>query len=194
MSKTSTYDMPFKRRGAGRTNYVKRLAMLKSEAPRAVIRKSTNHMMVQFVKSEAGKDKVVAAGFTKELNEFKYAGHGGNIPAAYLAGYLAGKRYAKGNKESVIVDFGVQTKVLGSRLFAAVKGLQDAGVDVKVDADALPKEDRVMGKHIENFAKHASSKTNRHQFTSYSKAKIDPSTMSKLVEDAKKNINESVKA
>ena len=168
--------------------------MLKSETPRAVIRKSTNHLMVQFVKSDAGKDTIVAAGFTKELNAFKYTGHGGNVPAAYLAGYLAGKRYAKAHKNSVIVDFGVQPKVLGSRLFAAVKGLQDAGVDVKVDPESLPKEERVMGKHIEKFAQHASSKTNRHQFTAYSKAKIDPATISKVVEEAKKNINESVKA
>ena len=40
MSRTSTYEVKFKRRNEGKTNYKKRLAMLKSGRPRAVIRKT----------------------------------------------------------------------------------------------------------------------------------------------------------
>ena len=131
MSKTNTFRTPFRRRAEGSTNYVKRMAFMKSGKPRAVIRKSTNNLGVQFVRTEKGKDSIMAAAHTKELAHYHYDGHGGNLPAAYLTGLLAGTRM-KGKAESVIVDLGVQPAILGTRLFAAVKGIQDAGVNVHV--------------------------------------------------------------
>jgi large subunit ribosomal protein L18 len=192
MSKTSTFRTAFRRRAEGRTNYVKRMAFVKSGKPRAVIRKSTNNLGVQFVTTLNGKDSVIAAAHTKELAQFHYAGHGGNIPAAYLTGLLAGTRM-KGKAESVIVDLGVQPSIHGTRLFAAVKGIQDAGVNVMVDAIALPKEDRLHGKHVDAFAKGEPSKKNTTQFSSYSTKKINPTEFSKTVENAKKAILEGGK-
>jgi large subunit ribosomal protein L18 len=189
MTKTSTFRTAFRRRAEGRTNYVKRMAFVKSGKPRAVIRKSTNHMGVQFVTTLNGKDSIMAAAHTKELAQFHYAGHGGNIPAAYLTGLLAGTRM-KGKAESVIVDLGVQPSIHGTRLYAAVKGIQDAGVSVMVDAVALPKEDRLHGKHVDAYAKHESSKTHARQFSTYSSKKINTAEFSKAVENAKKAILE----
>ncbi|MFH0970612.1 MAG: 50S ribosomal protein L18 [Candidatus Diapherotrites archaeon] len=187
---TSTYLKPFRRRAEGRTNYTKRLAFLKSGFSRAVIRKSTNHMNIQCVKSTEGKDKIIAAAHTKELGKFSYNGHGGNIPAAYLTGLLAGKRMLKKDVKEIIVDLGVQPPVLGTRLFAAVKGIQDAGVTVHADTTSFPKEGRLTGKHIEEFAQHASSKTNTNQFSTYAGKKIDTRAFTKTVELAKKEIME----
>ena len=46
-----------RRRREGKTDYKARLAMLKSEKPRLVIRKSNRYLVVQIVGSEIAKDK-----------------------------------------------------------------------------------------------------------------------------------------
>ncbi len=195
MSKTSTFNVPFRRRKEGRTNYYKRLAMVKSVNPRAVIRKSTNHLLIQLVQTEHGKDSVIASAHTQELGGFDYKGHGGNIPAAYLVGYLLGKRMIEQKKNvETIVDLGVQPPVHGTRLFAAVKGLVDAGINVKADPISFPKEDRLKGKHVEAFAKKEPSKMNRSQFGSYVKKSISTEGFSNMVEASKKTIDGRVKA
>jgi large subunit ribosomal protein L18 len=195
MSKTSTYQTPFRRRHEGRTNYAKRLAYVKSGMPRAVVRKSTNNLSVQFIQTTEGKDSIVASAHTKELNEYTYKGHGGNVPAAYLTGYLAGKRMLTVQKEAeTIVDFGIQPVIHGTRLFAAIKGIVDAGVKVKADAVSFPKEERVQGKHVDLFASKEPSKMNRTQFQSYLKNHVNVNTFSHMVETTKKTITERVKA
>ncbi len=186
MSKTSTFAVAFRRRREGRTNYVKRLAFMKSGVPRAVIRKSTNHLSVQFVQTQNGKDFVLASGHTQELRKYEYVGHTGNIPAAYLAGYLAGKRFSNQKTTETIVDIGTQRNVLGTRLFAAVKGIKDAGISIRADEESFPKPERVMGKHIESLAKATASKTNAHS--------LDLSRFSGMVEASKRNIDMGVRA
>lgn len=192
MSKTSTYQTPLRRRKEGKTNYSKRMAYLKSSIPRIVVRKSSNHTTVQFVETKKGIDSVLASAHTKELGKFKYTGHGGNIPAAYLTGFLAGKRYGIKQGKEAIVDIGVQQPVLGSRIFAAVKGAIDAGINVRANPKAFPKEERLEGKHVEQFAQTDQSKNNKVQFASYSRQKVDATTFSKMVKEAKKTITETV--
>ncbi len=195
MSKTSTFQTPFRRRAEGRTNYVKRLAFVKSGLVRAVVRKSTNNLSVQFVQTEHGKDAVLTAAHTKELNAYDYKGHGGNIPAAYLTGYLAGKKMtAKQKGAEIIVDLGIQPAIHGTRLFAAIKGMVDAGANVKADAVSFPKTERLTGKHVDAYAQKEPSKMNRHQFALYVKEKVSIDKFSNMVEEAKKTIDERVKA
>ncbi|MEK6821353.1 MAG: 50S ribosomal protein L18, partial [archaeon] len=74
---TSTFITPFRRRAEGRTNYVKRLAFLKSGMPRVVIRKSSGNVTIQCIETTHGKDHIVAAAHTVELPKFNYAGHKG---------------------------------------------------------------------------------------------------------------------
>lgn len=195
MSKTSTYQTPFRRRHEGRTNYAKRLAFVKSGLARAVVRKSTNNLSVQFVQTENGKDAIVVAAHTKELHEYTYKGHGGNIPAAYLTGYLAGKRMIGKQKDAeTIVDLGIQPAIHGTRLFAAIKGMIDAGVKVKADPVSFPKTERLVGKHVDAYATKEPSKMNRTQFGAYLKDHVDVNKFSHMVETAKKTIDERVKA
>ena len=195
MSKTSTYQTPFRRRLEGRTNYTKRLAYVKSGLARAVVRKSTNNLSVQFVQSDGGKDSIVTSAHTKELNEYLYKGHGGNVPAAYLTGYLAGKRMVGQSKDAeTIVDLGIQTVKHGTRLFAAIKGIVDAGVKVKADPVSFPKTERLVGKHVDAYAAKEPSKMNRTQFGTYLKEHVDVNKFSHMVETAKKTIDERVKA
>ncbi len=189
MKLARTYRKKFARREEGRTNYVKRLAFLKNPLPRAVIRKSTNHIQVQFVSSTNGADKIIASAHTNELKKFLYNGHTGNIPAAYLVGVLAGKRFAARKQGETIIDIGIQAPILGTRLFAAVKGIQDSGITVHADEESFPKEDRLNGKHIDSYAsKGMHSKTNPKQFSSYNGKKVNPAEFSKMVLDTKSAI------
>ena len=140
----------FNRRIRGLTDYKLRLALLKSGLTRAVIRKSNNNMLVQLVDYEKKGDKIITSAKSNDLIKFGYDLHRGNIVSAYLTGYLAGKRYLSKVKNSnqVIVDLGLQRSIYGSRLYAAVKGLVDAGVNVKVNDIVFPSEERLNGAHL----------------------------------------------
>jgi len=71
-----------------------------------------------------------------------------NTSAAYLTGYLAGKlALQKGIKEAIL-DIGLQRPVKGSRVFAALKGLLDAGLEIPHGEDIFPSEERIKGLHI----------------------------------------------
>jgi len=61
---------------------------------------------------------------------------------------LLGKKALAKGVENAILDIGVQRSVKGSRLYAAVKGVLDAGMHVPVSEEMLPSEERLLGKHI----------------------------------------------
>lgn len=146
MTKKS-YLMPFKRRREKRTNYKKRLALIKSGKIRVVIRRSLSNIIVQFVDYYAKGDKTLVSAFSTELKKYGWT-RTGNVPGSYLTGLLAGKR-AKGKKiEEAILDLGLQTSTKGSRIYAALKGVLDAGVNVPHSEKILPDENRIKGVHI----------------------------------------------
>jgi large subunit ribosomal protein L18 len=137
----------FKRRMERKTNYRKRLALLKSGKVRLVIRKSLSNISVQLVNFNPNGDQTVASAVSTELKKFGWT-KTGNIPAAYLTGLLAGKKAKEKNVKEAVLDLGIQTSTKGSRIYAALKGVLDAGVNVPHSKDILPSEDRINGKHI----------------------------------------------
>ncbi|MFA5896036.1 MAG: 50S ribosomal protein L18 [Thermoplasmata archaeon] len=142
------YRVTFRRRREGRTNYRARAKLLRSGAPRAVVRKTLNQTLVQIVQADPAGDRILASAVSHDLKEQGWAVGTGNLPAAYLTGYLAGKRAAaKGVKEAVL-DIGLQKPTKGGRVFAALQGLLDAGVQVPHSKEVLPSKDRVRGAHI----------------------------------------------
>ncbi len=139
----------YNRRIRGQTDYKQRLRLLKSRLTRVVIRKSNNNMLVQFVEYADNGDKVLVSSKSTDLVKLGYTLHRGNTVSAYLTGMLAGKKALKaGVKSEVIVDFGLQEIQFGNKLFATVKGLVDAGVNVKVGEDVFPSEERLSGEHL----------------------------------------------
>ena len=50
--------------------------------------------------------------------------------------------------EEAILDLGLQTSTKGSRIYAALKGVLDAGINIPHSKEILPSEDRIKGKHI----------------------------------------------
>ena len=142
------FRVAFRRRREGKTDYRRRQRLLRSDTPRAVVRKTLNQTLVQIVEAEAGGDRVLAAARSLDLKEHGWSVGTGNVPAAYLTGYLAGKRaVAKGIKDAVL-DIGLQEPTKGGRVFAALQGLLDAGVHVPHSKEILPAKGRVRGEHI----------------------------------------------
>lgn len=137
----------FKRRIERKTNYRKRLALLKSEKIRLVIRKSLSNISVQFINFNPDGDQTLVSAVSSELKKFGWT-RTGNIPAAYLTGLLAGKKAKEKNVTEAVLDLGLQTSTKGSRIYAALKGVVDAGVNIPHSKDILPSEDRIKGKHI----------------------------------------------
>jgi large subunit ribosomal protein L18 len=147
------YRVARRRRREGKTDYRKRINLLKSRQPRAVIRRSLRNLRIQLVEFDSKGDRIIASAEGIELEKFGWKGSVSNTPAAYLTGYLAGKRALKAGVERAILDIGLQTPAKGSRVFASLKGLLDAGIDIPHSEDVLPSEERIKGEHIEEKIK-----------------------------------------
>jgi large subunit ribosomal protein L18 len=140
-------QIKFKRRIEKKTNYRRRLGLLKSDRIRVVIRKSLDNISVQFVNFNPKGDETVASAVSAELKKLGWK-RTGNIPAAYLTGLLAGKKAKEKKVTEAVLDLGIQTSTKGSRIYAALKGAVDAGISIPHSKDILPSDDRVKGKHI----------------------------------------------
>ncbi|MEK6886550.1 MAG: 50S ribosomal protein L18 [Nanoarchaeota archaeon] len=145
--------IPFRRKREGKTNYKKRIAFLTSEKPRLVIRKSLKNITAQIVIYEPKGDKVIASACSAELTKLGWKFSGGNIPAAYLVGFLAGKKAKTAKIGEAIADVGLYQPIKGSKLYAVLKGAIDAGLSVPHDETSLPKAERINGKHIADYKK-----------------------------------------
>ncbi|MFP4632747.1 MAG: 50S ribosomal protein L18 [Halobacteriales archaeon] len=147
MSSGAKYKVPLRRRREGRTDYGQRLALLKSGKPRLVVRKTNNHALVQLVEAGEQGDRTLAHAHTSELRDHGWEAPTGNLPAAYLVGYLGGSRAVEHADEAVL-DIGVNSVTPQNRVFAALKGAVDAGLDVPHGEEVLPAWERVRGEHI----------------------------------------------
>jgi large subunit ribosomal protein L18 len=146
--------VPFRRRREGKTDYRRRLALLKSHSTRLVVRRTASNVIVQFVDWAETGDAVKATAVAHELKGIGWEGSGKNTPAAYLTGLLAGQRAAQLGIEDAVLDIGRRVPTKGARVFAALKGVLDAGIEVAHSEDILPEEDRITGAHVdsvENF-------------------------------------------
>lgn len=143
--------MPPRRRREGLTDYRVRLKLVKSGLPRLVIRKSNRYITVQVINSKAGGDDTLLTVTSKKLAEYGWRAGGKNLPAAYLTGLLAGILAKKKGVREAIVDIGLYRPVKGSRLFAAVRGFLDAGIEIPAGDEVFPDKERLKGTHIREF-------------------------------------------
>jgi large subunit ribosomal protein L18 len=149
MAKGPRYDLKFRREREGKTSYKKRLALLKSKLPRFVIRMSNKNVTCQVISYEAKGDKVIVSASSRELTKLGWNGATANLPGAYLTGYLCGVRAKKAKVIQAVADLGSREVVKGSKVFAALKGGMDAGVQMNHDESALPPQERLDGAHID---------------------------------------------
>jgi len=136
-----------RRRIENKTNYNKRLKLLKGKSPRLVIRKTNKYITLQIIESKNAQDKVVYSATTRDLLKSGWPkekeGSLKSIPAAYLGGFMLGKKAQK-IKERVIVDTGLIPSTVGSRVYAAVKGFADSGMKINFNEEIST--ERIEGK------------------------------------------------
>ena len=148
MSTGTTYKLKFRRRRELKTDYRKRLALLKGRKPRLVVRKSNNTMVAEVVSYEPEGDRTNAFFTSLALRGLGWKGHTGNLPGAYLAGYACAKKAIKAGISEAVLDIGLLSPVHGSRAFAVLKGAVEAGLKVPCDETVFPSNERASGKHI----------------------------------------------
>jgi large subunit ribosomal protein L18 len=152
MKRGPRYEVPFKRRLEKKTDYRKRLRLLYSKEKRLVVRKSLNHIRSQIIEFKMKGDNTLVSASSQELKKFGWEGSTGNITSAYLTGLLIGKKALNKKINSAVLDTGHQTNVKGSRIYAVLKGVLDAGLSIPHSPDVLPSEERIKGKHIVDYA------------------------------------------
>ena len=179
--------IPLRRKREGKTNYKKRLALLKSKELRLVVRRSNKHMSAQLVKYSDNGDVVVESAHTRNLVKFGWDTSTSNIPAAYLVGLLLGTK-AKGKK--AILDLGLQTPISGSKIFAVLKGASDGGLKIGFSEEVVPTNERLTGVHISKYAE--VTKDDR-LFSNYLKGKKDPKKIMTYLSESKQKILQGAK-
>ncbi|GAJ13133.1 unnamed protein product, partial [marine sediment metagenome] len=85
-----------RRRKEYKTDYSKRIKLLKSGAPRVVFRKTNRYLIAQYVISKEAQDKIEFGINSKHLMKYGWPkeskGSLKSISAAYLTGILVGKK------------------------------------------------------------------------------------------------------
>lgn len=145
---TTRRTVPYRRKREGKTNYKKRLEYLKSKRVRLVIRKTNKHIIMQLVAYNPDGDKVLIGATSKQLEKHGWKHSGKNISACYLTGLLLAKTAQAKNIKGAILDLGLQTPKKGSRLYAALKGSIDGGLEIPAKEDVFPSEERITGQHL----------------------------------------------
>lgn len=182
----STYNVSFRRRREGKTNYTKRNAMLSSGACRLVVRKTSRYVTAQVVSYSDEGDRIISSASSKDLASFGLPPLK-NVVSAYLVGYWAAKKAAaKGTKKSIL-DIGRRTPTKSMFAFAALKGALDAGMEIPHSKDVFDDE-RFSGKHIAEYAKSlkdSNPELYSKVFSAYVGKGIFPESLPGLVDDIK---------
>lgn len=191
MINSKTFALPFRRKREGRTYYKKRLKIIISSKCRFVVRKSLRNIHASIVKYSPEGDKVLVTVSSSSLGKLGWKGGTGNLPSAYLTGFLAGKKSAeKGIKEAVL-DMGFSNSVKGSRIYAVLAGALDSGLEIPFNPEILPPKERISGTHIAKYA--LSLKPNKAkyeiQFSDYLKKGLMPEDFVKHFTETKGKIN-----
>lgn len=152
MASKTTYTVQFRRKREGKTNYKKRLELLKSKQNRVTIRKSNTQIILQVIEYQTDGDKVLITVQSRELEKkygWKYSHK--NTPAAYLAGSLLAKKAKEKGIKTAVLDLGLNSPKKGSKIYATLKGIIDGGLKVPASTEIFPEDERITGKHIASY-------------------------------------------
>jgi len=189
---------------------------------RLVVRFTNKDIICQIVSAEVQGDKVLCAAYAHELKRYGMPVGLTNYSAAYATGLLLARRVLKkfnladkylGNQTingedynvdanvdgphpfRAVVDVGLVRTTTGNKVFAAVKGACDGGIDVphsekrfvgydsegkKLDTEALKKH--LFGGHVADYMKslkESDPEAYQARFSQYIKAGIKPEDLEK---------------
>jgi len=190
MAKKANYRVKLRRRREGKTDYQARKALVTSRKTRLVTRASNKNIEVQLIIAKPHGDEVLASANSREL--IKYYGWRaptGNIHAAYRTGLLAGLKAKKAGIKEAILDIGLVSPTKGSKIFAVLSGVVDAGVEVPHSEEKIVKE-RMKGEHIAKYAKSlgVGSEEYTAKFSQYTAQGVAPEKISEHFTKVKTDI------
>jgi len=146
------YFVPFRRRREGKTDYYSRAKLVVADAPRMVVRMTNRQVICQLVTAEMDGDRTMVTASSLELPKLGYTGATANTPAAYLTGMLFAKKALAAGHEDAILDIGLARSTPGGRVFAALKGAVEGGLNVPHGEKCMPDDARAKGAHIAPYA------------------------------------------
>jgi len=186
----SRFTVAKRRKREGKTDYKKRLKLLMAKTPRLIIRKSLHNMMLQVIEFSPAGDKVVLTVTSQNLKKLGWKANTNNLPASYLCGYLLGTQALAKKVKECILDLGMQSSIKKGSLFAALKGVIDAGLKVPHSENVFPEENRIKGEHIANYAKSLKENKEKYdkQFAACLKQGFDPEKMPAHFDEIKAKI------
>lgn len=179
MATNAIFTVKYRRKREGRTHYKKRLELLKSGQTRLVIRRSNTAVTVQFVNYEPDGDKVLLTYNSTKLESVGWKYSKKSVSASYLAGLAAGKEALAKGVKNAILDMGLQSPISGSKIYAVLKGIVDAGVDVPHSSAVFPSDSRIKGEHIAKMGDISK------QATKYQKESLKVEDLPKVFETVK---------
>ncbi|MDF2422241.1 MAG: 50S ribosomal protein L18 [Nitrosopumilus sp.] len=140
------YSKILRRLREEKTNYKKRGTMLMGKRDFITVNITNENTQVQILKPGMTGDKVIASAHSRYLLDKGWKGSRKSVSAAYLTGYMAGKKALGNGAKDAIMYTG--TRRYTQRMAAALKGVIDAGVKVPADPETFPPEERINGEHL----------------------------------------------
>jgi large subunit ribosomal protein L18 len=136
-------------------------------------------------------DQVLVSAHSRELTrKYGWKAPRGNLSAAYLTGFLCGQKAKAEGVEETIMDIGLRSPTVGSRVFAVLKGMLDAGVEMPHGEEKLPSEKSVEGEHVAKYAATLASDPEAYQrkFSQYLEQKLPPEEITSHFAEVKASI------
>lgn len=192
MARGPRYRVPYRRRREKKTDYAARRVLATSGYPRFVVRVSNKNILVQLARSEINGDYILTQASSSELaDRYDWQASGKNTPAAYLLGLMAGKKALKAGVEAAHLDLGLKRPTSGSKVFAAVKGANDAGLEVPCDSDVMPSPERINGTTVAEYAENMEDPLEyEERFSVYLRKGLRPEALPGHFEEVKARILE----
>lgn len=191
MAQGTNYKVAFRRRREGKTDYAARMNLVDYDKSRLVVRVSNAHATVQVIDYAPEGDITIASAVSKQLTSFGYKGSTGNLPAFYLTAYLCAKRALAKGVDYAILDIGLKSPIKGSKIFAALKGALDAGLEVPHGDFIFPEDERIRGEHIAEYAESLDSEEVAKKFSKYLERGLQPADLPENFDETKNNIDEA---
>lgn len=191
MAQGSNYKIPFRRRREGKTDYAARMKLIDYDKSRLVVRLSNANVTVQVIDYAPEGDITLASAISKDLAKYGYLGSTSNLSAVYLTAYLCAKKALAKDIDSAILDIGLKSPIKGSKIFAALKGAVDAGLDVPHGDFIFPEDERIRGEHVANYAESLSDDEVAKLFSKYLERGLQPVDLPENFDETKKNIDEA---
>jgi large subunit ribosomal protein L18 len=193
LGKGASYRVPYRRRRENKTDYASRRILATSEYPRLVVRVSNTSIIAQIIKSEIEGDYILTQTSSHELKKnYGWIASGKNIPAAYLIGYIIGKKAFDEGIEIVNLDMGLKRVTIGNKVFALVQGANDAGLEIPVDSDVIPSQEAINGQVIADYAENIDDPIEyERRFSVYLRRGLRPEALPSHFDEVKTRIEEN---